>query len=99
MIQFKTPVVIEPAVIGRFRIVRGPVEAVDALTHQWPRPLGEKHARALAACRAAALGSVKPHIARARLVAAAREARILVTPEESRRYTIGAVDLTARPYY
>lgn len=95
MIQFKTPVVIEPGVIGKFRIIRSPLEAVAALTHQWPRPFLARHASALTSCRAAAEGTLKPHIARNRLVAAAREARILVTPEESRRYTIGSVDLTA----
>ncbi|MCT7374964.1 DUF982 domain-containing protein [Chelativorans salis] len=92
---FKTPVVVEPGVLGRFRIVLGPVQALEILTGRWPDKESENYRKAVAACREAAKGRKAPHLARRSFVAAARTAKVLVPPEVSRQYTIGSVDLAA----
>jgi hypothetical protein len=91
--DFNTPVVIEPGRLGRFRVIRNPQEALEALSGRWPDCDGEKLEKALEACGAADAGQVPAHLARRSFVAAARSAKILVTPEDSRRYTRGDVDL------
>ena len=89
LIKFKTHVVVEPGVIGRFRVVTGPGDAVLVLTGRWPCKEGRKYEAALKACREAARGRKPPHLARSSFVAAAREARVLITSEELTRYTLG----------
>lgn len=92
MRMFKTPVVVEPGVLGRFRIVTGPADALKVMHTQWPERETEKYKKALTACREAAAGKVPPHVARSSFVAAARSVRILVLPEEFRRYTVGSIN-------
>lgn len=92
MRTFKTPVVVEPGVLGRFRIVTGPADALKVMNTRWPERESEKYKKALDACRAAAVGRMPPHVARSSFVAAARAARILVLREEFIQYTVGSVD-------
>ena len=86
MVAFKNSVVVEPGVIGRFRVVVGPEDAVDVLTGRWPRKTGEKYRTALTTCRQASKGRVKPYLARRAFEAAAREARVLIEEDEASRY-------------
>lgn len=97
MRSFKTPVVVEPGVLGRFRIVMGPTDALKVLAGRWPDKESPQYKKAVAACREAALGKIPPHLARRSFVAAASAARVYIPPAVSRQYTVGSVNLAAVP--
>lgn len=96
MVAFKNTVMVEPGVIGRFRVVVGPDDAVDVLTGRWPKKTGEKYRTALAACRRASAGTVKPYVARRAFEAAARDARVLIEADDAGRY-VSRPDLLLAP--
>jgi hypothetical protein len=88
---FRTPVVVEPGVIGRFRVVRGLVDALDVLEGRWPEDRkGPAHAAAVASCRSALDGEIETSVARRAFVSAARDAGILLERRDVRHYTLGS---------
>lgn len=88
---FRTPVIVEPGVIGRFRIVRGLVDALDVLDGRWPEDRkGQAHEAAVASCRSALDGAIETAVARRAFVAAAKEAGILLERRDLRHYTLGS---------
>lgn len=93
MSTFRTPVVVEPGLLGRYIVVSSPAQALLTLSSRWPDKHSEKYAKAVAVCDAASRGWIPAYKARASFMAAAREARVLVSRDDARRYTAGSVDL------
>lgn len=89
---FKKPVVVEPGRLGRFRIITGPADAISVLQSGRLDQDDVKIQKAIKVCRMALKGERQPHLARTSFVAAARQAKILISSEELRRYTIGKID-------
>lgn len=94
---FKTPVIVEPGVLGRFRVVLGPTDALEVLTARWPDKESPEYQKALGACRAAEQGKLDLQEARRCFVAAAQAARVHIPPKISRKYTVGSVNLAKTP--
>lgn len=78
---FKTSVVVEPGRLGRLREIRSVQEAISVLHGRWPEARGKKYYAALKALDQALEGKTPIHVARRAFVAAAEEARVLVTED------------------
>ncbi|HEV7254656.1 MAG TPA: DUF982 domain-containing protein [Mesorhizobium sp.] len=76
--RFDTPVTVRSPKSSDNQLLRGPQEASGFLLNNWPGKRSPKHRAALQACHDALSGDKPVMSARRALVAAAREADILV---------------------
>ena len=75
---FSKPVSIAEGVVGEVRTISSARQAVDLLANHWPGAGTAKHNAAYRACLEASHGAGDPEKARAALIEAAEEARILI---------------------
>jgi hypothetical protein len=76
--RFENHVAVKVDAAGAVRTLRSPNDAYDFLLNQWSGKRSDKHRAALQACSDANLGNKPPIAARRALIAAVREAGVLV---------------------
>ncbi|UVK47717.1 DUF982 domain-containing protein [Mesorhizobium sp. AR07] len=75
---FSKPVSVTNGLTGEIRNLSNATQAIDLLSNQWRDEGGRKYLLALRACRQATSGAISADVARNAVVAAARDAHMLV---------------------